>query len=112
MSELSAEVRRQLGYEVDDDSIGAEEAPWVTASSESHVLAHRYIEDTEGPKIDVQFKPNGRSGVRQYRYKFGHDQRDAARLIYEQMGQTNHPGIDIWAYLIRGGIPYEETAVS
>jgi hypothetical protein len=112
MSDLSPEVRRQLGYEVEEDFISEAEAPWVEASGVSHVKAHRYIEDEDGPKIDVQFKPNGSSGVRQYRYKFAHDQRDAAQMIYEMLGNTDHPGIEIWAYLIRGGVPYEETAVS
>ena len=114
MSDLSPEARRALGYfdDEDDDFISAGEAPWIEASGVSHVKAHRYIEDEEGAKIDVQFKPNGRSGVRQYRYKFSPEQKDAAKMIYDLMGNTDHPGIEIWAYLIRGGVPYEETAVS
>lgn len=115
MSDLSPEARRALGYfddEDDNDLISADESPWIEASAESHVKAHRYVEDAQGAKIDVQFKPNGNSGVRQYRYFFSPEQADAAKIIYEQMGNTAHPGVDIWAYLIRGGVPYEETAVS
>ena len=39
-------------------------------------------------------------------------QKDVAKIIYGEMSKSDHPGVDIWAYLIRGGVPYEETAVS
>lgn len=112
------EMRRQLGYEDDNlpfaEEIPAEAHEFLLAPAESHVQAFRLIEggDGENSYIDVRFKPNGRSGIRQYRYTFGSGMHDAAKMVWHEMSGAAHPGVDIWAYLIRGGIPYEETAVA
>lgn len=100
--------------ELDEDLPFAEEVDegFLLAPEDSHVQAMRYTEDAEQTFIDVRFKPNGNSGIRQYRYTFGPGMRDVAKIIYDDMSSSAHPGVDIWAYLIRGGVPYEETAVS
>ena len=85
---------------------------FLLAPDESHVQAMRYSEQGEATYIDVRFKPNGNSGVTQYRYTFGPGGRDFAKMIYHEMSGSAHPGVDIWAYLIRGGIPYQKTALS
>lgn len=113
--DTTEEIRRQLGYDVDDgEPPVAEELDedFLLAPDESHVQAFRLIEREGETYIDVRFKPNGNSGVRQYRYFFGPGMREAAQMIFHEMSGAAHPGVDIWAYLIRGGVPYEETAVS
>ncbi len=116
-----AKIARQLlGYDDGDDDepplaeeLGDDdESLWLLAPGDSHVQAFRFLDGLDGAKLDVRFKPNGRSGVRQYRYKWAPGERDQARSIWEEMSVAGHPGKVVWARLIRPGVPYEETAVS
>src|SRR6185369_16073369 len=98
-----------LGYDDDD---GNEEPPlaeelgdddeslWLLAPGDSHVQAFRFMDGKDGTKLDVRFKPNGNSGVRQYRYNFDHD-RTRGRFIWEEMSVAAHPGEKVWEWLIR-----------
>jgi hypothetical protein len=77
---------------------------WQLAPDASHVDSFRFLEDPT-PAIEVQFKGGG-----DYTYTFPKSQRDTARVVWEEMSSATHPGIVIWHWLIRGGVPYVRKA--
>lgn len=74
---------------------------WQLAPDPSHVESFRFLEEPT-PAIEVTFKKGG-----EYRYDFPESQRDTARVVWEEMSAVDHPGIVIWEWLIRGGVPYK-----
>lgn len=120
------EVRRQLGYEFEDEvplpEPTDEELPlagefadekWTAAPGNSHVHSFRFRDDPDlWPEIDVRFKPSRTQPMRQYVYSFTDSERDLARIIWDELTAANHPGIVIWHWLIRGGVQYQEVGVT
>lgn len=104
---LKFEGELPLGQELEEDLPFAEEIDtgeqqgWHMAPEASHVDSFRYL-DADPPEIQVKFKNGGA-----YRYKFASGQQDYAKIIWEEMAPATHPGIVIWHWLIRGGVPYE-----
>ena len=92
-----AEEDLPFAQEID---VGEQQA-WHLAPQSSHVESFRYLDD-DPPEIQVKFKEGG-----QYRYMFAAGEQDKAKLIWEEMAPATHPGIVIWEWLIRGGVPYE-----
>lgn len=81
------------------------EEVWQLAPDPSHVDSFRFLE-TPTPAIEVTFKAKGNRGESTYRYDFPKSQQDTAQVVWEELSSANHPGIVIWEWLIRGGVPY------